>query len=1067
MAAGVATAGLSVASGAAGAATERHGIRFDRVVNAVDDLGLDPNGQEPIDDGLASVAREGDTLVQFPPGEYLVDDKVDVGDDFGIESTTGDREDVVFTPVRGKLTRLFGTDGDPSGFYVGQVTLDRRDEYRSSLELVRGGFTDAVQVHDVLVEGWAPESGNKILTFNVYDPDGSALVDGVTDRGPAQFGAYPDGTSITIFNGRATEGDITYRNLEIHNASESGIYAGKAKGTIRVEDSYFENCAHSAVRVTGNDSVVRNTTVVMDASDLHPDAEVTDPEGVDFNRGIWAQSADVEKGGPLVEGCDIVVEDSGGGVGAIVNNSDTGGFEIRNTRVECNDSTGYFDPIRIVGESTSDAGTPYEALIDGVSITGEASAKPAIRVDDRDGTVVRNCCIQMPNTDGIAFEGTSDGRIENTSISVGGEATIFDDADVETQGVTSGDSCPLPDPGSWDDGDGGGGGGDDGDDGDEGGGGDDGDETLPHTLAVSKEAEDLPDGDVTYEFTVSEALSATEDVEVGGNDTVSGTTASGGMGPKAGVDTYRFDGVVEQFSLDGAARVFLDGDRVAPEDVVGRPADPEEITDGRVTGDLAAGESAAYTYTVDGTPSSVEVALAADADLDLYVTHDGRVPRRDDHDQASRSGDGTETVTVDDVTDGQVLGIAVWGVEAGSFTLTVDAADADPGAEPVLHLPFNGDGPEATDVAGGNDAEAVAGAPGRVDGRGGTAARFDGADAYAVADDSTYDLSTGTVSVHVRLDAGGSNGFLSKDAGGRNDPGHLSLGTRDGDLWCRLQSGDEEWRLSGPTVSTGEWHHVVLSFGDEARLYLDGTEVDSADTTQGIDGNPNPFAVGANNWASSDGQNDDLRWLLDGAIDDLRVYGQQLLPEDVPVPEDGDGGGGDDNQAPTAAVEADATTVSVGEAVTLSATGSSDPDGSIRSYEWALGDGTRVTGESVTHAYDDAGAYTATVTVTDDAGATATASVTVTVEQATSLPNTVVFDGNGSGTTAYELTVTGALQRDEDASSTESLLGDFDEVNGSTATGTVVSGKDVYRFDGDLTSLRANGDARVTLDDDE
>ncbi|HLU53056.1 MAG TPA: PKD domain-containing protein, partial [Acidimicrobiia bacterium] len=66
--------------------------------------------------------------------------------------------------------------------------------------------------------------------------------------------------------------------------------------------------------------------------------------------------------------------------------------------------------------------------------------------------------------------------------------------------------------------------------------------------------------------------------------------------------------------------------------------------------------------------------------------------------------------------------------------------------------------------------------------------------------------------------------------------------------------------------------------------------------------------------------------------------------------------------------------------------GSSDPDGSIVSYEWDFGDGNADTGESVTHVYDEPGDYTVTLTVTDDDGDTDTATQEVKVFD----PNEVV-----------------------------------------------------------------------------
>jgi PKD repeat protein len=59
--------------------------------------------------------------------------------------------------------------------------------------------------------------------------------------------------------------------------------------------------------------------------------------------------------------------------------------------------------------------------------------------------------------------------------------------------------------------------------------------------------------------------------------------------------------------------------------------------------------------------------------------------------------------------------------------------------------------------------------------------------------------------------------------------------------------------------------------------------------------------------------------------------------------------------------------------------GSRDPDGTIASYAWTLGDGTATSGPSVSHTYAVGGSYTVTLTVTDNAGATDAKSQTAVV----------------------------------------------------------------------------------------
>jgi 6-phosphogluconolactonase (cycloisomerase 2 family) len=72
------------------------------------------------------------------------------------------------------------------------------------------------------------------------------------------------------------------------------------------------------------------------------------------------------------------------------------------------------------------------------------------------------------------------------------------------------------------------------------------------------------------------------------------------------------------------------------------------------------------------------------------------------------------------------------------------------------------------------------------------------------------------------------------------------------------------------------------------------------------------------------------------------------------------------SQPPVAAVTAKAGE----DGVTFDASTSTDPDGTVASYAWNFGDGKTetTTVPTVTHAYEQAGGYTATVTLTDDEG---------------------------------------------------------------------------------------------------
>ncbi len=68
--------------------------------------------------------------------------------------------------------------------------------------------------------------------------------------------------------------------------------------------------------------------------------------------------------------------------------------------------------------------------------------------------------------------------------------------------------------------------------------------------------------------------------------------------------------------------------------------------------------------------------------------------------------------------------------------------------------------------------------------------------------------------------------------------------------------------------------------------------------------------------------------------------------------------------------------------VFFNAEASTDPDGTIASYDWSFGDGTSGAGETTTHAYETPGTYSAELTVTDDRGARDSTNRMITVEGA-------------------------------------------------------------------------------------
>ncbi|GGL87345.1 PDK repeat-containing protein [Nakamurella endophytica] len=136
------------------------------------------------------------------------------------------------------------------------------------------------------------------------------------------------------------------------------------------------------------------------------------------------------------------------------------------------------------------------------------------------------------------------------------------------------------------------------------------------------------------------------------------------------------------------------------------------------------------------------------------------------------------------------------------------------------------------------------------------------------------------------------------------------------------------------------------------------------------------------------------------------------------------------NVAPTASFTASSDNL----AITVDGSGSSDPDGTVRSYAWNFGDGGNATTATAMHTYAAAGTYTVTLTVTDDRGDTGTVTKSVTVSPANQTPTaswTSTADGLG-------LSVDGSASADPDGTIASYAwnFGDGGTGSGATATHT-------------------------------
>jgi PKD repeat protein len=121
-----------------------------------------------------------------------------------------------------------------------------------------------------------------------------------------------------------------------------------------------------------------------------------------------------------------------------------------------------------------------------------------------------------------------------------------------------------------------------------------------------------------------------------------------------------------------------------------------------------------------------------------------------------------------------------------------------------------------------------------------------------------------------------------------------------------------------------------------------------------------------------------------------------------------------------------------GQPVQFDGTASTDPDGTIVSYQWDFGDGNTGTGPTPTHTYGSGGVFTVTLCVTDDLQLEACCETTANIGGAPNEPPVCDAGGLYTGTEGQPVQFDGTASTDPDGTI---VLYEWDFGDGATGTG--------------------------------
>jgi YD repeat-containing protein len=315
------------------------------------------------------------------------------------------------------------------------------------------------------------------------------------------------------------------------------------------------------------------------------------------------------------------------------------------------------------------------------------------------------------------------------------------------------------------------------------------------------------------------------------------------------------------------------------------------------------------------------------------------------------------------------------------------------------------------------------GAAGAIEGDLDTAAGFDGATGAASAPLDLSGTSQLTLEFWLNWAAYASDDDLAfeftpnfnlNNGGFLIDPNAGELGGKFG---VGIGSGESRNNAYFARPSAGAWHHYAIVFNTGAPA--------AQQITPYVDGKAVPFeklnsGTGAGNFANST-----LYFMSragsalfgKGSLDEVSLYNRALGAAEISAHYQASRS----NKSPAASFTASPNPATIGDPVSLDASGSTDPDGTVAKYEWDLdGNGSYETGTGsspkATTSFASEGEHQVGLRVTDNGGAIDTTTRAVTVKnhalQAsfTASPNpvapnaTVTLDGSASTTPSGAIT---------------------------------------------------------------
>jgi hypothetical protein len=573
-----ATAGaVPLLTGTASAA-ERHGIRFQTVVDMVEDAGCDPTGDEPCDEQIRNAAGDY-TLLKFPAGTYKLTEKNVILDKTNI-GFVGEGDVRFKVPERFNEKALVVDRG--TGVLFEGIDIDQTaDGATPALHLAA---EDDLRVHDVELigqgihpdsipkgqPGWSPGDGAANGNPDVMDyfypivrsSDGSGLVTELKANNHGLMGAYNAGDGRSgIWVGTSNQGTITFKDCHIEEFGSNGTYTSRTYGVVQFEGGTYRNNDNNQIRIGSPGSSIDNAAIEVDAdaSDAPNPSEALNYRGVRVEMGRQHDRTDV-----TIRNCDIGIRSSPHTGGGVVAEATASEFLVENTTisVDVDGVCGVFGKIPDGGGAYPAPAKPRSGTLRNVTITGNAAGNAAIGLRGRPDSVIEGCRIRQSGAsrNGITLVNSAGTVVNDTTINVTGvpvKRTDSPGVDEYTSGEPPAEDSSSDDSSSEDSSS-------ENSSSEDSSSGDSSSEPgLRWNQSGALTIASPSDGRASYRLTVGANLERSDanDATIDDTDSVSENTATGQVG-EGGRDSYTFDEGILAFEMDGDATLTLGGEEI-------------------------------------------------------------------------------------------------------------------------------------------------------------------------------------------------------------------------------------------------------------------------------------------------------------------------------------------------------------------------------------------------------------------------------------------------------------------------------------------------------------------------